>query len=237
MPYVDSIDKIVMSYFRVVTTETLRYKKFVFEPKPLRVSEGIFRGYTCPEGCGGCCPRFSLDYLPTEDFPPGVELTPRDISINGRMVRVWSDLQVDHTSHHCRNLNHENGRCRIHGRQPFSCDFELIRTSISEDDGKPNGLNTRLFGRGWAMLRVDGGRGAKCTITPPDRASVADCVRKLQRLKQWADHFQIRTCLDRIIEWAASGPHDTPGYFNQEFKPHGQTTRRLSLFEGPRGQR
>ena len=210
MPYTDSIDKVVQSYFAAVTREPFEYKGKTYEPKTVRVSPGIFRGYTCPAMCGGCCPRFSLDYLPQEtwDLMPEARdvLRPRVIEFDRREVLLLSNLQSDVDTHHCSNLDQSNGRCRIHGSQPFTCDFELIRAAISTTD-RPHQLTTRLFGRGWAMLRVDGERGALCEIIEVDLDSVADTRRKLHRLWTWARHFELDTKLPEICEWADTGPH------------------------------
>jgi Fe-S-cluster containining protein len=209
----DSMDKVVTVYMACITAEPFEYQGKTYEPKPLQVSPLIFRGFTCPARCGGCCPRFSLDYLPHETLPDGADLAERSVTINGREVRLLSDMQTDHDNHHCRNLNMENGRCGIHGRQPFSCDFELIRfiehakTPQSEARAR---LSQQLYGRGWAMLRVDGKRGALCEMTDADGHTKAEVLRKLRRLQEWSRHFGIRTKLAKIIEWAETGPHDEP---------------------------
>ena len=212
MPMVDSIDKVVSIYMACVTAETFEYKGREYSPKPLQVSPLIFRGFTCPTRCGGCCPRFSLDYLPYEALPD-IELEPRTIAINGKAIMLMSDKQDDHKNHHCRNLDMRWGRCKIHGRQPFSCDFELIRFLEYQATSKrdPRALITqKLFGRGWAMLRVDGERGALCEMTEADSATKAEVLRKLNRLQQWSAHFGIRTKLGAIMEWVAKGPHKNP---------------------------
>lgn len=210
MAHTDSLNKIIGTYFACVTAEPFEYKNKMYFPKTLRVSPGIFRGYTCPEGCGGCCPRFSLDYLPEEPKPESPFIKERLIRFNGREVPIFSDLQDDHAAHHCRNLEQSNGRCRIHGVHPFSCDFELTRFMEFADARRPNGLTTKLYGRGWALLRVDGERGAKCEITPANAASTADLVRKLRRLELWCSHFGLSTKLPQLIDWCESGPHDSP---------------------------
>jgi hypothetical protein len=97
-------------------------------------------------------------------------------------------MQNDHDNPKCRNLNFDNGRCGIHGSQPFSCDFELLRSVMSKDS--PRAMFTqKLFGRGWAMMRVDGERRALCEMTPADEATMADVVRRLSRLELWMTHF------------------------------------------------
>lgn len=213
MPMVDSVDKIVSIYMACVTAEEFDYKGKSYYPNPLQVSPLIFRGFTCPPGCGGCCPRFSLDYLPYEALPKGLDLVPRSIVVNGYEVKLLSDLQDDHRNHHCRNLNMDDGRCGIHGRQPFSCDFELIRfiEYARTDKRLPRAVVTqKLFGRGWAMLRVDEERGALCTMTKADYRTKKEVLRKLRRLQEWSAHFHIRTKLPEVMEWVSTGPHKQP---------------------------
>ena len=101
----DSVDKIVMQYFGAVTAQTFEYKGETYGVPRLTVSPLLLRGYTCPAGCGGCCPRFSLDYLPQEDQPRGTR--PRTVKFNGYEVIIWSDTQEDHASDRCRNLRAE----------------------------------------------------------------------------------------------------------------------------------
>src|SRR5262249_44445323 len=114
------------------------------------------------------------------------------------------DTQADRESHYYRNLNTLTGRCGIHERRPFSCDFELIRFIHMQDKVV---LTQKLFGRGWAMLRVDGRRGAKCEMLAPNKQGVSEVARKLSRLQNWAGYFGVVTCLDRILEWVNTGPH------------------------------
>jgi Fe-S-cluster containining protein len=207
MPKRDSIDKIVTSYFAAVNTVPFTYKGEDFPVKTLTVSPLLLRGFTCPPMCGGCCPRFTLDYLPTETHP--YQLERRVVEFNGIRVPIYSHTQDEFTQHHCSNLNHGNGRCGIHGVQPFSCDFELIRF-LHTSDGKHSRALTRLFGRGHAMLRVDGERGALCTITEPTRESIDDAVRKLRRLDDWCAAFKLPNRAAAIIKWAmAPGPKQT----------------------------
>lgn len=191
----DSIDKIVIQYFGAVTAQRFEYQGTIFDVPRLTVSPGLLRGYTCPAGCGGCCPRFSLDYLPDETRPDNT--TARMIDFNGYQVEIFSDLQNDHRSDRCRNLM-DDGRCGIHPVRPFSCDFELIRFMARPGAAH---MNQRLFSRGWNMKRTDGGRGALCRMLPPTEETVADVIRKLGRLSQWADHFGITTRAGLITDW------------------------------------
>ena len=215
MALVDSVDKIVTSYFAVVARQVIEYKGKRYTPKPLQVSPSLLRGFTCPEGCAGCCPRFSLDYLPTESLP--YQLQKRVIEINHQSITVFSDQQKEHLNHHCKHVNSNTGRCEIHGKQPFSCDFELIRTAVFSNPKRPNILGQRLFGRGWAMLRVDGARGAFCTMTTPTQETVKDVARKLERLNQWADWFGIKTWVPDIISCIESKAlHRGPVLFTEQ---------------------
>jgi len=198
--FVDSIDKIFGSYIRAVCSAPVKYKSQVFVPHPLRVSGGVLREFICPERCAGCCPRFSLDYLPDEARPDSEYIKERYVEVNEKEYLIFSDLQDDHEDHFCRYVDKQTGRCKIHGLQPFSCDFELLRFSISKSPERPNYLNQRSFGRGWAFKRVDGERGALCTLTPATAESKQEVIRKLKRLQQWARYFEIDTCLPSIIK-------------------------------------
>ena len=184
----DTLDKIITSYFATLTAQTFTYRKKTYHPRDVWVSPGIVRGYTCPAGCGGCCPRFSLDYIVPDGVPEGHPLDMRLVDFDGRQVEVWSDMQKDHENPKCRNLNLDDGRCGIHGKQPFSCDFELLR-SVMDKDGPRAMFTQKLFGRGWAMMRVDGKRGALCEMTPPDDETVESVRRRLSRLEVWMTHF------------------------------------------------
>jgi hypothetical protein len=204
MPFADSLDKVIGVYIASVCRESFEYAGRTYNPRPLRVSSLIFRGYTCPARCGGCCPRFSLDYLPAESRPASA--VPREAIVNRQSYLIFSDMQQDHRNHFCRYLDLRNGRCQTYTTRPFACDFELIRFIVPAN--KPIQLTQKLFGRGWAMRRVDGNRGARCDMTRPTNESVAEVTRKLARLSEWANYFCISTCLEPIIEWTKRGPHD-----------------------------
>jgi hypothetical protein len=196
----DSIDKIVTTYFAAVNNVEFEYKGKVYPRKPLSVSPKIVQGYTCPPACGGCCPRFTLDYLPEEDRPSrNIKL--RTIPFNKRHIEIFSDLQEANYGHHCINLRHSDGRCLIHGHHPFSCDFELIRFMHSHTETGINRVMVRQYGRAWAMLRVDDQQGARCEILPPDTHTISETRRKLVRLQQWATHFRLSTRVPKIIKW------------------------------------
>lgn len=198
----DTLTKVVESYFAAFAAVSFQYRGKTYEPKTLTVSPAIQGGYTCPAGCGGCCAKFTLDYLPDEPHP--YELKPRLVEFDSKQYTVYSDQQKTNAGHHCTNLRQSDGRCNIHGRHPFSCDFELVRIKIYKGDA-PNRATQALYGRGWNMLRVDGQRGSKCTLTPPTEDTQLETLRKLRRLAHWMQYFELDTCrIDVLIarlEW------------------------------------
>lgn len=217
--FLDSVDKMVKTYFRCVTKETFTYKGVTYVPKALRMSPDLLRGYTCPVNCGGCCHHpYTLDFLPFEEkaySPPS-----RMIEFSGRKIEILSDTQSDKDpskGERCRHLNMENGRCLIHfDGKPATCDIELIRFLIFDD--KPyNVVTQKLFGRGWSYPRIDGQKGALCEMLPVTKETIEDTSRRFFRMKQWADHFGLKHCIQDIIDWVESGPHSIPGMVNREF--------------------
>lgn len=184
----DSLDKIVTRYLAAVSTHALTWRGTTIEPKPLRISPLLLRGFTCPAMCGGCCPTFTLDYLPSEARP--YPMKARTVVLNDKPIVVFTDEQRRNkaTDNRCIHLDRDTGRCGVHGKQPFSCDFELIRFSSHEHEWR---VAESLFGRGSQMKRVDGGVGALCTVTTATRETIEDVARRLRRLHEWAEHFRL----------------------------------------------
>ena len=225
----ESIVKIITQYFAPMCKEPFQFRGKVYHPKELRVSPMIFeRRMTCVAMCGGCCAKLSVEYIMDEQRemvepylkadgtrPSKFEGRWIAIDVNGKHVRrlVYSDLQKDNHDHFCHYLRKEDGRCNIHGQHPFSCDFELLRFSIMSAPDRANQLNHRPFGRGWNMLTVDGTRGAKCDWEKTDtinEAEINDIVRKLKRLKQWMEYWEVPHKVDTVIDWVQTGPHKKP---------------------------
>ena len=205
MPSRDSVDKVISVYLASVCAERFSYKGIEYFPKTIVVSPKLFRGFTCPNKCGGCCPKFTLDYLPQEKSATNLLL--RNIVVSDAEFELYSDLQMDNKDRHCRFLGKKTGRCDIYLERPFSCDFELIRFISYQDKVI---LTQKLYGRGWAMRRVDGRVGALCTMLPATAYTVKEVRRKLVRLREWANHFGVKTRLDDVIAWVESGPHPHP---------------------------
>lgn len=228
----ESIVKIVTQYFAPMTREPFEFRGKTYEPKTLRVSPMIFtRKMGCPPGCGGCCAKLSVEYIAPEveqmsisDSNPYLKadgtfekFQARMIYVNGVSKLIYSDLQKDNHDHFCHYLRKEDARCNIHGNHPFSCDFELLRFSIMSSPKRANQLNHRPFGRGWAMLTVDGTRGARCTWEETELQfgdEQKDIIRKLERLKQWMDYWEMNHKVGDVIDYVATGPHKEPLYID-----------------------
>lgn len=217
----DSATKIITQYFAAVTTEPFVYRGKEYTPKDLRVSPGIFtRTMICVANCGACCRKLTLDLLPGEELHSRMRTQVKKghmkehmVEFNGKEVPIMRDAQKDNDGYYCRHLRRSDGRCKVHSKHPFSCDFELLRFSMFTMPDRPNQLTHRPYGRGWNMKVIDGTRGARCewnTKPKGDPKHQKDVVRKLRRLKDWTDHFGLETCLPDIIEWVESGPHADP---------------------------
>lgn len=198
--FTDSVDKIVRSYFSAMVVDPFVYKGRTIIPKPLRVSPDICRTVECEAGCGACCPRFSLDYLPNN--VPKFASVRRTIRILDQDIVIHSNLQSNNHSNFCQFLSMKNGRCKVYTNRPFSCDFELLRFSISTNNDRTNHLTCRQYGRAWNMLRIDGGRGTRCCILPPSISGKEEARRKLILLKEWLLHFNLDPRrVDETINW------------------------------------
>lgn len=178
------------------STEKIKDYIKSLEEEVLVLSNLFFRDYTCPSHCGGCCPRFSLDYVKDSDrwnefktkYPQHLHRFKERI-IDGQVF--MSDTQEDHNDYHCRNLNKENGRCMIHEANPFSCEFELMKLGRHPGTYRKS-LNTesftiltkKLFGRGWAMKRIDGERGALCEMIPFNYTKFLRDIELLKELRE-----------------------------------------------------
>ena len=200
----NSLDKVIGVYLASVCAEPFTYNGKRFEPKWLHLSPDLVRGYTCPTQCGACCGSFSLDYLPFEQSP--AQTVVQIIRIDDRDIECMTDTQADVPGYHCRNLTATNARCGIHDHRPLSCDFELIRFLNFDDHVL---LTSKLFGRKWNMLRLDGERGTLCKMLPADDGTVSEVIRKLHRLEDWGKHLNIQTRLELIFagieQWKAAG--------------------------------
>lgn len=207
----DSLVKIIDVYFSSVTSVPFTFQGKEYFPRDIKVSSNLLKGFSCLENCGACCRDFTLDFIANEPHP--YELQNREVLFNGRPLKIYSDLNDEnktdkHGKIRCKHLNIENGRCGIHMKHPLSCDFELLRF-LTFKDPMPNRLSHQLFGRGWNMQRIDGERGALCSMKERTEEDRLDTLRKLNRLKQWTDYFSLDTVLPSIIEWVRILPLDS----------------------------
>lgn len=201
----DSFDKIVTTYFAALAKEPFSYNGKTYDPpKELIISKSFYKKDHCVEFCGGCCPRFSLDFLPSEkDSIKKADLTKRTVHFNNKKFKLFSDPQTDHDGYHCRHVSKENGYCAIHENRPLSCDFELLRVIHYQSKNKAS-LMTRMYGRGWNMLQYnETERGAKCYFT--DDFDLEETSRKLRRLETWFKHFKIKSHIPLILELIKRG--------------------------------
>lgn len=206
---VSTIYKIASTYMKAFALED-----FVLDgekipvPSEVVISPLLWRGYTCPAMCGGCCFKFSLLWIPDEGQPnDNVFRAEKHYLFNGKRIKFYEDDQANNEDKYCKHLQKEDGRCGIHGKHPFACDFELIKILHKKNDR--TWVGTKLFGRGHAYKAVDGVKGAKCTITPTDDASISDVLRKLNRLKQWMDYCGIDNTLAQVISHGQSSDWNT----------------------------
>lgn len=190
--YRDSVDKI-KAYLEAAGS------------KEVILSRLFFRDYTCPANCGACCPRFSLDYFEGErwelfkaTYPDKVKFF-KQREVDG--VVIYTDAQDDHKDHYCRNLDKSTGRCTIHKSNPFSCEFELMKF-IHRKSADKSLLINKLFGRGWAMKKINGERGTKCEMLGFDYDKLLRDLALLKELNDYANRFGITTTkLPQIIKF------------------------------------
>lgn len=221
MRHSDSIDKIVTVYLGGLCREPFEYKGCRYDPKAVSVSPLLLRGFTCPANCGACCGSFSLDYLPTETASPNA--IPRAIEVSDRTFSILSDQQLDVRDRWCRHLERGTGRCNIYQQRPFACDFELIRLLIYSEHVL---VVQKLYGRAWAMVRLDESRGTLCEMTPANPHTVSEVARKLDRLHQWARYFDVKTCIPDILDWIHSPTNGYPLRLSAETTKGAETAQR-----------
>lgn len=201
----DSLTKVITTYVAALTAVPFTYRGVSFRPRPLVLARHFTHVYECVAQCGGCCPRFSLDWLPEEATPETVDVERVTVEgVNNTRVTLYRHAQgpVAHTKH-CDYLLPDTGRCGIHGAHPMSCDTEPLRFV---HQASHTWVGVRPYGRGWNMLRVDGQRGALCRFPKRDEADRTDGVRKLRRLQQWCAAVGVtETYVPRMIAHVEAG--------------------------------
>lgn len=198
----DSMPKMIGVFFASITKEPITFAGTTLQPQPLVVSPNVFRGFTCPEGCGACCGRATLDYIPGEPKPEFTE--ERMIEVNGRQIKIYSDMQMDNNNFFCRHLSDNTARCETYATRPFSCDFALLNINHYRTHYL---LSCRKFGRHHLWKRIDGERGTLCEMLEINDQHIEDTRRRLARLATWIHYFQIDSWIDDVNKWAAQDPY------------------------------
>lgn len=183
----------------------------VFTPPPsVKLMRSFFQEYACLPLCAGCCPHFTLEYLP-HDVPEGKsdQAFTRHVSIDGTSVQyieLRNPAQQVYNRKFCGFLETQDpdriGMCNLHPARPYSCHIEPIKLHVVKNVGY---IHKRPFGRGWAMQRVTGEKGALCEferqpLTPKAiEQGYTNDIPALLRLQAWVDHLGIDTYLPDII--------------------------------------
>jgi hypothetical protein len=171
------------------------------------LSTGFFRRYTCPENCGSCCHKISLEYI--SDSPrwerfrrnyPELVKNFKHIKIDENMS-IYVDNQEDYKERFCKYLDLTTGRCKIHTATPFPCEFVLSKF-IDNKSRERSVLTTTYYGRGWAFLRVDKQtRGAMCRVEDFSYEKLLVDLDLLRELYYYALVLDIKTKLPYIINY------------------------------------
>lgn len=197
-----SFDRIV-SYFHALARESFTFNGKEYAPyKKLALSDKIFRSYSCPGSCGACCMRCSLVWDEPNEFATSTE----EFVVNGITQIFYADLQKKGDKY-CHYLNREDGRCGVYLKRPLPCRFELFKFVHCVTQSTARAM-VRLPGRAWALTKIDGTKGAVCTITPYDEDLTKTHIRDLKIIKTWMDSFKIANDCDKVIEWMETGPHE-----------------------------
>lgn len=205
----DSFDRIV-SYFHALARQPFEYKGQRYVPySKLVVSDKVFRGYSCPEGCGACCMAVTLVW----DEPPEADhlaifVTGEDYVVNGVVKKFYVYHQrgtmIGRSGRFCDYLNERNGRCGVYKDRPLPCRFELFKFVHGVSTSTARAM-VRLPGRGWALTRVDKSKGSMCAIQPFDEALTRTHIRDLKIIKTWMDAFKIENDCKAVLAYLEAG--------------------------------
>lgn len=172
-----------------------------------KFNDSLFRDYTCPDNCGACCHKVTLDWFPGSDRLHQLKrhhkhqydrIKPRIVTFNGRELKVLSDIQEDNKTPWCRNLDLQTGRCKIYGAHPFPCDFELNKIIYNRRYGTY--IGKRYYGRKWILKRITGVRGTLCEMIPYNEDRANKDIRLFLELQDIAIFFGLYfDILDKIV--------------------------------------
>lgn len=208
----------ICTYFAAVTREEIRWQEHIIQPRPLIISENIFKGFTCPSGCGACCTQVSatvdgntLNYLPSEEHSNTtdevVRINDHDYIIKTEDMRPTSSiLPILDKLYPCKHLTLD-ARCGIYQRRSLACDLPLLQVTKRKTH---NQLLIRKFGRHHLYTQFDmKTKGTMCELLEITPESIEDTRRRLRRLNDWTTYFNLNTWMPEILVWANQTPIPT----------------------------
>jgi hypothetical protein len=204
----DMVASMIEVWFHALAVKPFRYAGRTFQPVELIVKPDLFLRFECKLGCGACCSRATLDWLPGEKHEGGVE---RQIEFNGEKFPIISVMDnCLPGKEHCKYLNRENYGCELYSTTiPFHCSY-------------PAGIRFRHFMVPKEFFTLSGGqekagvrnmmqadmktRGGLCSHhldrTEENTLRVLDTLEKMLK---WVSHFKLESRLPSIIKWAEDG--------------------------------
>lgn len=172
------------------------FKRIYNPPTKIVVSNNLFREYSCLKyKCSRCCWKlrdwnvftrkqmFELrnKYNEESKYPK-----PQIIIINKKKFIVYVE---NNTTRHCPHLDKENNKCKIHIINPIHCALPLIKFKSVKGTTY---ITREYFGRNWLM---------KCPVKfkPMTEGGYKTTLFMLDRVKQMAEEYNIKTYIDDII--------------------------------------
>lgn len=220
----DSINKLCYQLSSVSKVDFEYEGTLYTTPSKVLLSEMFFREYKCLPHCGGCCPSFTLDYLPEEwekfvqNYPLRRHLgRPHEVEIffpESQSGTVTPTMQIPpdpqfisgpsykgdkiSTIPRCQFLQLDSGYCGVHEANPLSCKIELIKFWRYGTEGR---ILKGMIGRSWVVMTVEGTRGARCQILPEVSATQIqeNDLPVLRTMLEWSQRFGIETWLPELI--------------------------------------
>lgn len=222
----DSINKLCYQLSSVSKVDFEYLGTLYTTPTRVLLSDAFFREYKCLPHCGGCCPSFTLDYLPEEweqfsqNYPQYQHLgVSNDVEISfpkSQQKKITPTFQIppnpqfitgpsykgDRTSviPRCQFLQLDSGYCGVHQSNPLSCRIELIKFWRYGTEGR---VLKGMIGRSWVVMTVDSTRGALCQILPEASATQIreNDLPILRTMLEWSRRFGIGTWLPELITY------------------------------------
>ena len=216
--HADSIEKILYQLATVAkhpivyeakslrTGRPLKERRYAPPVNAVAVTPSLFRKFTCVPGCTACCQKFTLDYTPKEfiyatKHKEGFEA--REVTVNGKTYEMCTNNQNENPICDFLRVEKPTGGlgCDQWPLPPLSCasapqvQFIQMRPGVTYILKKP-------FGRAWAMTPTP-----QCTFEEVDdfeEYDIPGIIEIINRFQNWADHFEIETCLGEVSEFLVS---------------------------------